>query len=188
MLVPNEYLQSRFYDTFNSYEKGALLQGTFQETDPTRHAPYKSAVCQMYSMSSIRQVEPMIEECTDIFMGIMSELSDYPVNLGEWLQFYAFDVIGAISFNRRFGFLKERRDVGYMIAGLESGLAYFSHCGQVPELHPYLLGSKFVPKLQEWFPSLKEFNPIRMVQEVSYVRFISKAMGRVLTLYFANVF
>jgi cytochrome P450 len=87
------------------------MQGAFNDIDPARHVPYKSAVSQMCSMSSIRQVEPMIEECTKIFMGIMSELSDHPINLGEWLQFYTFDVIGAISFNRRFGFLEERRDI-----------------------------------------------------------------------------
>ena len=139
-------------------------------------------------MSSIRQVETIIEECTKIFLGIMSELSDHPINLGEWLQFYAFDVIGAISFNRRFGFLEERRDVGHMIAGLDNRALYFTHCGQVPELHPYLFGNKFVPKLQKRFPSLDNLNPMRIVQEVIHVRFILIVMVRAFSVCVTNMF
>ena len=163
------------------------MTSTFAEIDPAAHSQIKSRVSQIYSMSSMRHLEPMIEDCTKLFMETMSELSDHPVNLGEWLQFYAFDVIGAITFNRRFGFLEERRDISHMIEGLDTGAYYITHVGQLPELHPYILGSAMASKLTNWFPSLKEVDAMQMAREVC--RPMSNGYGRKsfpVSLYIAN--
>lgn len=42
-------------------------------------------------------MEPLADECTGIFLAAMGNLAGEPVDLRTWLQWYAFDVIGAIS-------------------------------------------------------------------------------------------
>ncbi|KIX01166.1 uncharacterized protein Z518_08891 [Rhinocladiella mackenziei CBS 650.93] len=71
----------------------------------------------------------------------MTDLVGKPVDLGTWLQWYAFDAIGAITFSSRFGFMEERRDIENMIEGIDFGLFYAGIVGQIPFLHRFLLGN-----------------------------------------------
>jgi hypothetical protein len=75
---------------------------------------------------------------------------------GTWLQWYSFDVIGAITFQQRFGFMEERKDVRDMIAGLEFGLWYGSLVGQIPELHPWILGNPVLNHVMATVPALND--------------------------------
>ncbi|KAJ5678742.1 cytochrome P450 [Penicillium macrosclerotiorum] len=116
-------------------------------------------------MSSIKSLEPFADECTKIFIDAMEDLEGQQVDLGAWLQWYAFDVIGAITFQRRFGFMEKREDVQEMIGGLESGLQYAGVISQVPSLHKWLIGNIWVSKLLAAQPFLKIPDPLRtMVQ------------------------
>lgn len=113
----------------------------FTTTDPQEHKALKRPVAQKFSMSSLRTLEYLIDPCSDIFTNAMLDLQGQVVDLGEWAQWYAFDVIGAITFSRRFGFMENRKDVKNIISGIELGLAYAGIIGQVPSLHRYLLGN-----------------------------------------------
>ncbi|KAF2237257.1 cytochrome P450 [Viridothelium virens] len=57
------------------------------------------------------------------------------VNLGDWLQKYAFDVIGNITFGKRFGFLDHGEDIGGLIQALEKRRVFTSLSGVYPFLH-----------------------------------------------------
>jgi hypothetical protein len=59
----------------------------------------------LYSMSSLVHYEAFVDICADIFMERLNEFADnkQSLNLGHWLQCYAFDVIGNITFGERFG-------------------------------------------------------------------------------------
>lgn len=91
-------------------------------------------------------MEPFADDCADIFIQAMKELEGQPIDLGVWLQWYAFDVIAAITFHRPFGFMEKRKDIRDMIHDIESVLVLASTIGQVPEWHPYLMGNKWVAK------------------------------------------
>jgi hypothetical protein len=113
----------------------------FTTTDPQEHKALKRPVAQKFSMSSLRTLEYLVDPCSEIFTKAMLDLQGQVVDLGEWAQWYAFDVIGAITFSRRFGFMENRKDVKNIISGIELGLAYAGIIGQVPSLHRYLLGN-----------------------------------------------
>jgi hypothetical protein len=61
----------------------------------------------LYSMSSLVHYEEFVDQCADVFFDRLGEFADRDVkfNLGEWFQFYAFDVIGEITYGERFGWL-----------------------------------------------------------------------------------
>lgn len=118
------------------------MASMFSTTDPEEHKHLKRSVSQKYSMTSIRNLEYLVDPCSQIFSAAMEDLQGQIVDLGAWVQWYAFDVIGAISFSKRFGFMEERKDVNHVIEGIDGGLMYASMVGQMPWLHGWLLGSR----------------------------------------------
>lgn len=59
----------------------------------------------------------------------------------------AFDVVGAVTFNRRLGFLENGTDVDGIIMAIQGMLTYAASIGQIPEAHPFLLGNPLFPIL-----------------------------------------
>lgn len=62
-------------------------------------------------------------------------------------QYYAFDVVGEFTFQKKLGFLEKGSDVDDMMKTIEGILFYSATIGQVPELHPFLLGNPILPHL-----------------------------------------
>jgi hypothetical protein len=65
----------------------------------------------------VRSVTIICDECEQLFIDAMRDLSmdGQTVDLAVWLQWYTFDVIAGLTFQRRFGFLEQRKDVGDVI-------------------------------------------------------------------------
>lgn len=144
------------------------MPSMFTIRDPVAHQALRRPVAQKFSMSSIKSLEPFADECTSIFLDAMKDFQGQKVDLGVWLQWYAFDVIGAITFQRRFGFMEKREDVMGMISGLELGLKYAGIVGQVPALHPWLMGNSWVTKLLTAQPFVEIADPLRTMVNVSH--------------------
>lgn len=117
------------------------MPSMFSTTDPAYHKALKQPVSQKFSMTSIRSFESYVDQCSDIFTTEMRKKVGQRVELADWCQYYAFDVIGAITFQRRFGFMEQGRDVDNMMAAIWKVLTYAGIIGQIPELHPWLLGN-----------------------------------------------
>ncbi|KAL2000136.1 hypothetical protein VTN02DRAFT_3523 [Thermoascus thermophilus] len=131
----------------------------FSARDEQFHRDQKRPVANAYSMTSLLDLEPAVDSCTDILISQLGRLADSatPVDLGAWLQYYAFDVVGEFTFSKKLGFLQEGRDVDGMIKAIEGMLVYSSLCGQVPEAHPLLLGNPLFPHL---LPSMENWNQV----------------------------
>ena len=152
------------------------MHSMFSTSDPDEHKNLKQTVANKYSLSSLREFEPQINECTNIFTSILQEYaaSNEIIDLGAWLQWYAFDVMGGISFNCRFGFMDERKDVQDIIAGIEGGLWYGSIVGQTPEFHPWLLANDPLMKVLSKVEAVEAANPVPKVAKVIFCRSIEK--------------
>ncbi|KAI8649573.1 hypothetical protein NCS55_01457400 [Fusarium keratoplasticum] len=129
--ISSKFLKSPFYQTLAVLYQNEVMDSMFTTTDPQEHKALKRPVAQKFSMSSLRTLEYLVDPCSDIFTKAMLDLQGQVVDLGEWAQWYAFDVIGAITFSRRFGFMENRKDVKDIISGIELGLAYAGIIGQM---------------------------------------------------------
>lgn len=102
----------------------------FNTTDEKYHAKLRRAVNNAYSMSSLVQFEPLVDSTTAEFLKQLTErYADKPdriCDFGEWLQYYAFDVIGELTFSKRLGFVDRGVDVDNIISNLERALFYFA--------------------------------------------------------------
>ena len=113
------------------YEDEAL-ENMFSTRSLEEHKRLKRPVASKYLMSSLRNLEHLIDPCSTIFTDAMADLQGQVVDLGAWLQWYAFDVASAITFSHDFGFMKERKDVKDVCAGMQMGMMYMSVVGQMP--------------------------------------------------------
>ena len=163
-------IQSSFYSAFTSTQDGSIHENLFATRDLEWHRRMKSTVAQAYSLSSLRQLESLVDECSRMFTDAMKDLAGQPIDLGRWVQWYAFDVIGNITFSRTFGFLKARKDSFGVVDGLEAGTRYNSIIGQTPEFHPWLLGNETLLNLLMVIPAVAKANPVTKLDEVCLER------------------
>lgn len=68
----------------------------FSTRDEQFHRDQKRPVASAYSMTSLLELESAVDSCTEIFRSRLQEFADKqrPIDLGTWLQYYAFDVVG----------------------------------------------------------------------------------------------
>lgn len=116
------HVQTPFYSTLAPFYKGQVMDSMFTTRDPSSHKALKTPVAQLFSMTNMRNYEIYVDKYSEIFIKSMKDLQEQPVDLAIWLQWYAFDVISSLTFQRRFGFMENRKDVDNMIAGLDAGL------------------------------------------------------------------
>ena len=133
------------------------LESMFSTRDPEYHKNLKRPVAQLFSMTNMRNYETYADDCTAIFINAMRDFEGQAIDLSKWLQWYAFDVIACITFQRSFAFMEERRDVDNMIGDLHGILGYVKILGQIPNWHPWPMGSRtFVKILKTVLPMLPD--------------------------------
>ena len=98
--------------------KGTRLPSLFSTTDEQYHAQLRRSVNNAFSMSSLVQYEPFVDDTTIKFLEQTEALfsSKHVVcDFARWLQWYAFDVIGQITYSKRHGFVDRAEDVDGMV-------------------------------------------------------------------------
>ncbi|KAM0328843.1 hypothetical protein ACHAQA_005259 [Verticillium albo-atrum] len=111
----------------------------FADEDIHRHAAHRRLYQSTYSMSSLVTYEAYVDECADLFALRLDELSHAASpDMGHWFQCFAFDVIGLITYSRRFGFLDRGDDVGSIIRTIDSEMVYFVVAGVYHSMHKLL--------------------------------------------------
>jgi hypothetical protein len=107
--------------------KGEVLQSLFGTQDQDYHMKLRRTVSNAFSMTSLVQYEPRVNDTVRVFLQRTEELyarSRSPCNFIRWLQFFAFDVITEITYSRRVGFLDNCEDVDGIIAWLDKIFDY----------------------------------------------------------------
>ena len=155
------------YDAFKGMYKGKWLENVFATRDFHFHKDIRGSVAQKYSLASLRQMEPFVDQCSTIFIDSMKDLAGQPVDLGAWVQWYALDVIGQITFMRRFGLMEKRKDEINILDNLESGNKYATLVAQLPGLNDLILGNPIIARMTETNPTLMKANPQVKINRVS---------------------
>jgi cytochrome P450 len=84
--------------------------------------------------------EPYVNECTTLLCDRLSEFASAKgiVDMGHWFQCYAFDVIGLITFSKRFGHLDAGNDIAGVISTLDKANLLSSLIGLYPSWFPMI--------------------------------------------------
>ncbi|KAI0142821.1 hypothetical protein GGR57DRAFT_485308 [Xylariaceae sp. FL1272] len=115
--------------TFPKAPSYAVFQGSRPfdlagERNEKIHGAQRKLVARPYSMESMKHLEPQIEAMIDALLQKLDAAATTPsqsFNLGKWLQLTSFDIIGAVSFGKPFGFMAAGTDNG-LFAQLQGAL------------------------------------------------------------------
>ncbi|EHA28202.1 hypothetical protein ASPNIDRAFT_132773, partial [Aspergillus niger ATCC 1015] len=122
-------------------EEDLTWTNLFSERDPKKHAANRHKVASMYSMTTLTSYEPFVDSCIGLFRRQLDQAgsSDSAVNLAHWVQCYAFDVIGYITFGERFGFLDNMLDVSNIMKNLDAAISAATYIGLFIMLRPLIM-------------------------------------------------
>ena len=150
-------VKSEFYSVSPPYYGGKQLENMFTTRNLQEHRELRSATASVYSMSNLKNYEPHVDECTEIFLDILKKHQGQSIDITEYMHFYALDIIAAITFQNRFGYLDHQEDKLGLVASRGFSAKYFGVAGQIPWIHPYLLGNR---RLMKWlgkaFPNMPD--------------------------------
>ncbi|KAK5107597.1 hypothetical protein LTR62_000991 [Meristemomyces frigidus] len=125
-----KFVKSDWYSVWQGHRQYDL----FGERNERKHAEQRRLVSRAYAMESLKDLEPYVDDAVHVFLDHMSELSGRVVDMGNWVQLFAFDVIGEITFSKRFGFMDAAGDDG-SFKQIERALVSAAWVGQVPWLY-----------------------------------------------------
>lgn len=165
--------KSDFYPVQQALAKGQRLQSLFSTKDEDYHAKYRRCVNNAFAMSSLVSYEPLVDSTTDAFIEQTTKRyseTGKSCNFSRWLQFFAFDVIGDLTWSKRIGFVERDEDVDGIVKFIGDFLSYAGPVGQMPFLD--LLGEKNPIKLQlqRWGINNTVFPVTKFAQDQSFHR------------------
>jgi hypothetical protein len=133
------FVKSEFYPVQQQFANGARLETLFTTTDPVFHGRLRRAVGNAYALSSLLAFEPLVDSTILAFLGQLEkrfvrrpagddgkEGEEGVCDFGTWLQYFAFDVIGELTYSKRLGFVDRGEDVDGIIGNVEKNLNYFA--------------------------------------------------------------
>jgi hypothetical protein len=97
--------KTSWYDAWRNLAPGKHT--IFTDRDIKGHGENRRKVSSMYALSNLIVYEPYVDECIAVLRGHLIEAarSNKILDMGHWLQCYAFDVVGNLTFGTPFGFL-----------------------------------------------------------------------------------
>ncbi|KAF4126445.1 Cytochrome P450, partial [Geosmithia morbida] len=146
------FTKSNFYTVQQAVVKGRSLASLFSTIDNNFHAQFRRSVNSAFSLSSLVQYEPFVDNTTKIFLNQTESLfagDPEGFDITRWLQFYAFDVIGEITYSKRHGFIERNEDVDGIISYLGELFLYVAPIGQIPWLDLLFLKNPLYLKLSQ---------------------------------------
>jgi hypothetical protein len=90
------------------------MPAVFNTQDEDLHKRLRNPIASLYSMTNVVKFEPLVNQTLTVLLKQLDDRylgSSVPFDLGNWLQYFAFDSMGTLSFSRRYGFLEQGHDV-----------------------------------------------------------------------------
>jgi cytochrome P450 len=129
--------KSDFYPVQQAVAGGQRLESLFSTQDESYHAKYRRCINSAFSMSSLVEYEPLVDSTMNVFIEQTKQRycdTGRSCNFSRWLQFYAFDVIGELTWSKRLGFIERDEDVDGIVSFVSGFLAYCAPVGQQPKI------------------------------------------------------
>ncbi|GLA44092.1 hypothetical protein AnigIFM63309_002353 [Aspergillus niger] len=143
------------------------MLAVFNTQDESMHKLIKSPIAPLFSLSNVVHFEGLVEEV----LACLSEQFDKrfvatgeAFDCAEWLQYFAFDVMGTMSFSKRYGFLEQGRDVNGMLRAIFEFFMVAAPMTQLTWLDPILYKNRLA-------------HSFRQTPGMSILGFVGKAIG-----------
>ncbi|KAH8649840.1 cytochrome P450 [Xylariales sp. PMI_506] len=119
------------------------------ECNPQEHIRKGRNVAAGYALSNIIKSEPHVDNLIRLLLARIGEDIEQarPVELDKWLTFFAFDVVGEVTFSQAFSFLETASDVRSAISTNRFLALYVAVVGHYVWFHHATLGHPMLSRL-----------------------------------------
>ncbi|KAK4552245.1 hypothetical protein LTR86_010599 [Recurvomyces mirabilis] len=140
-----QFTKSDFYWTVAATARGKTTPSLFSSVDAEWHDNLRKAIQPAFNLSALVQYEPFVDST---IRSLLSQLgSRYADRSGgasvcklqQWMHWYAFDVVGELTYSKPFGFMETASDVDGIIRKAHLYLVYNQVVGNMPVLDTLLL-------------------------------------------------
>ncbi|KAH8808618.1 cytochrome P450 [Xylogone sp. PMI_703] len=147
-----EFIKSAFYTVNDTKVGNTIIKNAFSTQSNEFHARALRPIGKFYKMSSLLSTQqPNVENTIELFCKRLDEEFVNGPNAGrtcsmdQWLLFFAWDVIGQMTFSKPMGFLEKGKDDTGLLITADKALDYFATIGQIPELDHWLAKNPIMP-------------------------------------------
>ncbi|CAI7592576.1 unnamed protein product [Penicillium glandicola] len=119
------------------------------ELNPKRHIEKSRNIAAGFALSNIIKSEPHVDailHCLEERLDALSK-SKEAVEFNKWFSFFAFDVLGEVTFSKSFGFVETGTDIRDAIANTKALAFYVAAMGQYTWLHNLTLGHPLLSRI-----------------------------------------
>ncbi|KAL8986024.1 MAG: hypothetical protein Q9205_000449 [Flavoplaca limonia] len=130
---------------------GSALPAVFNTRDEALHKQLKSPIAPMFSVSNTVSHEAFVDQVLEVLFHQLDHRyakSHSTFDLGNWLQYFAFDVMGTLTFSKRYGFLEQGRDVNGMLETIWNYMTDAAPFTQIPWFDDVWRKNRFVAMLK----------------------------------------
>ncbi|KAL7928631.1 cytochrome P450 CYP4/CYP19/CYP26 subfamily protein [Trichoderma chlorosporum] len=151
--IRSGFPKSDFYSALRPYssDRGSMLL-VFNTQDEQMHKRLKSPIAPLFSLSNTVTFEGLVD---DVLACLSEQLNKRFVetaeiiDFGKWVQFFAFDVMGTMSFSKRYGFLDQGQDAEGMLDAIFNYMKTAAPMTQIPWLDPWFYKNKIVHRFRQ---------------------------------------
>ncbi|EAW15334.1 cytochrome P450 [Aspergillus clavatus NRRL 1] len=119
------------------------------ELNPRRHIEKTRNVAAGYALSNIIKSEAYVDTLLQLLKTRLDGLSESgtPVEFDRWFNYFAFDVVGEVTFSKSFGFVESGTDIRNAIANTRALALYIALMNPYVRLHNLTLGNPLLSRL-----------------------------------------
>ncbi|KAI0592856.1 cytochrome P450 [Biscogniauxia sp. FL1348] len=128
-----------FYQNNSVIIDGKITYQLFSEIDPVKHARMKRPVAKFFGQGNVLSKEILMDRVIENMCNhLENRYQGKTFDLGEWIAFCAWDIVGVLTFSQPFGYMDKGYDFDHSLDIADKSLDYFAAVGQIPFLD-YLL-------------------------------------------------
>ncbi|KAM6523116.1 Pisatin demethylase [Fusarium solani] len=138
----------------------------FDVQDPARHSAMKKQVASLYTMTALLSYEAGVDGQTVIMKEQLQKFCDQKqvIDLPQFLQYYAFDVIGVITVGQSMGMMESNSDTNGACGALDAMWHYSSMMAFIPHMHAWWLRLSSLLPIEVPIKGLTEYVERRIIQ------------------------
>ncbi|KAM9877459.1 hypothetical protein VD0002_g2455 [Verticillium dahliae] len=135
----DDWVKTKFYHGGSTRNfAGKPIFNVFGLSDREDHARVRKPIGRLYSPAGALAIEKHVDKAISQFLAQLDQRFVNGPNAGvvcqleQWFLYYAWDVVGDITFSQPFGYMKHGRDFDGTLADSEMAMNYFAAVGQIP--------------------------------------------------------
>jgi len=143
-----DFEKGDFYDAFTLGI--SKTRDLFTIRNDKFHSQRKRIHGNIWSMTSVLEMEGYIDELVALFMRKMGRLADKNelMNVGLWTWRYTFDIVGTLFFGKPYGFLEKESDIDNMMAAADAVAPFEGMMGMAPPwMRPLMVWMLAIPNI-----------------------------------------